>query len=745
MGEVSKYTKKAKTWRYRLMTSTGTITLEKNPQGWDDKQLTLARNETYLGLFRSFSAELQYITKGGYDELKAEEELNGILGDARLYVDKFDTVKYSYSEVFNAPFDFSEYTESSENKGTIKVPLVDSSFQEKLKSRENIDIPVDRYRDLDDNYIDAIEYRDIELLGREFGGITQGEFYIETASEGDTVNIYDFTGGFPFSMGIRFPNVDILPYFQNTSKTQQTALPTQDRFTKQDCFYYQDIGTGSLSIKLRIKGTTDKGFFLKVWKYLFDSSGKRIIGESELLIDFDSSKNNVDTTLTAVTSTVQDEGIYVEIFNTSDVGSFTVEPEMTISVNYYSEFEPTPCKVVLPFEAFDYMATAITGETGSFRSKYFGREDLGYDEDGEGAYIALTKGLLIRQFPTGYQQAEGEDRKAQLSFKFRELFEAYFKLRNIAIEVIQEDGKYIIVAEPQTDFYSYEVSHTVNRLDLEKDSFERVRNNVVQYSDIEVGYQLADDDLFGGLEEYNNRETYNTVISNNQNKYDLLNTYSASGVQIEKLRRLPFNAYGADEVTGDKSIYFIELWKDGDDLVQRNEQGFEEINGLDGLETKINLGLTPKQSLIAHGENINICLQKYSNSKIKYNTSDKVTDLSFIRDSEEGLIVENGDVISGALDNPKLSGFIINYSAPISFETFVTLRNNPRNIIEVWSPLDNKYVYGWIKEVSTEPTERTTNWQLLEANPPDVVAQKVLATNNDEIIVTDQNEGIKVN
>ena len=738
MGDVSKYQKNYKKWRYRLISSLGDILLEINPIGWDSKELGLVRNEKYFGIFRTYSAELEYI-KNGYDTLSQLEENEGVLANCSLIVEEKNTVSGENTEVFDAQLDFSEYTETTNNGNGISLPLKDSEFLEKLKNRENIEIPYDRPEDLDGNTIDAGIYTDISLLGREFGGRALGNVFLPV-DEGDDYNFYSFNNNASWVLNTTFENIDVLPDFQDIFKKNFAGLQNID---DTDCFYFQSVGTSTIGGTYNIVGYSDVGVIFRLVKAAFDTSGNIIVSTFEELIKYPSNylSGNYNIEFDFSTTLEENEGLFIYVNAANVSGTFIAYSGMEIKIKYLSEFDPTPCKVALPHEVFDYMITAITGESGSFRSNYFGRTDIGYDEDGEGAYISLTNGKLIRGFETGYT-TENEEIKGQLTFKFRELFENYYKLKNIAIRVFKEDGKWIVEAEKKIELFSDEIIHTITP---DKDSLKRIRDIELYYSNIECGYNLAPDDLFGGLEEYNNKETYSTVLSNLENTFDLMCSYSASGIQIEKQRRKQAETYPTEEVTGDNYMFFVELINDETEgIIQRNEQGFVTITGLDNLETKINLGLTPKQILLEHGFELNSGLSKYASSSVKYNSSDKVTDLAFQRDSDESIITENADVIVGTLDNPIMTGFTLEFSAPLSLSDFIKIRSNPNGLIKVWSKIRQEYIYGWVKEVFSEPVTKPCNWVLYEANPPDLGTVKLLATNEDKIVLTNEDLAIQV-
>ena len=73
--------------------------------------------------------------------------------------------------------------------------------------------------------------------------------------------------------------------------------------------------------------------------------------------------------------------------------------EVEFECSFLGEFPATKAKALKPHELFERLIHIITGEKNAFYSDYFGRKDLGYEKDGEGAYLSVLNGLMIRGFP----------------------------------------------------------------------------------------------------------------------------------------------------------------------------------------------------------------------------------------------------------------------------------------------------------------------------------------------------------
>jgi hypothetical protein len=439
MGDATRIEQLDKTWRYKLSSSLGVVTLAHNPEGWADKELTLTRSDTYKSIFRTSSAELEYLNTclligstyaSAYDYLKALEDSEGVLAECKLIVDKKDSLSGTYTEVFSASLNFTEFIESNKINKSIAIPLIEDSFHERLQSRENTDIPYDRPEDIDGETITAGTYTDITFKGREFYTEATGQIWEEDDETG-AINNYNMTAAQGYIIRTEFQNVELLPNYQTVIKSKLANVFT---ISTLNALYYTDNVTATVNYSLNINFSTTSQIYLSFLKASFDEDGV-IETPFEYIVPKQLVVSSLNTNYTGTVDLEAQQGI-VLLFESAGGGFIpiaTIQGGTNIYISAISSFEETPCKVVLPHELFTQQVLAITGKP-NFRSNYFGRTDLGYAEDGEGAYITTTNGMLIRQFAPGYIQEENiepEDKPAQLVYRFKESFESYAKLKSL--------------------------------------------------------------------------------------------------------------------------------------------------------------------------------------------------------------------------------------------------------------------------------------------------------------------------
>jgi hypothetical protein len=126
----------------------------------------------------------------------------------------------------------------------------------------------------------------------------------------------------------------------------------------------------------------------------------------------------------------------------------------------------------------------------------------------------------------------------------------------------------------------------------------------------------------------------------------------------------------------------------------------------------MNLDITPARVIYRHAPFL--VKSKYSLGDMKFNSAKIVNSLATQRTGEAVLIDECRDIPEGELIQPYFRGNLIEFSAPLSFSDYLTIKNNPYGLVEVYSPFDKTFVYGWIKEISFEANSKATNWTLIE-------------------------------
>src|SRR5690554_1753508 len=172
-----------------------------------------------------------------------------------------------------------------------------------------------------------------------------------------------------------------------------------------------------------------------------------------------------------------------------------------------------------------------------------------------------------------------------------------------------------------------------------------------------------------GLDEYNVKNTYTTVVNNVTNSYKQVSKYRADSYGIEFARRKPFREYPTEDTNYDQDIFFIDCKDEpmytGFGTFHQPRTYHNDFNnvpmGVFSPETAYNLRLSPFNSLLRHDWVINSGLTLYPNGKIKYASS---TGNSSLKTD----YYENGEIQNSNLSIPKYIPEIVEFEYELDFD-----------------------------------------------------------------------------
>jgi len=698
---VATKTTRGKDWTFTLnSTAKGEYTLVHNPIGWDTINYALSRKDQKDGIFVSFSAELEFV-KDGYDYVKDIIDNYGIIENVTL------TIRERGNIVNESKLDFTSIVESPNARNGIKVPLLSDQFTEKIKAREDVDIPYKRLEDLDGNAIVAQsdEFIDAELYGMAI--IQQNiecEIYQTLYDDNDegANNIVQIIAPEGYT-AISINNVN--------------QRPLRDDAYSTDCFIYAkaDMNVNiDFSINYSVSTNVNEvyQYYLELQYVKFDNGGAWIQSR-KLLEKLVKDSGNVSDSWSDSLSNVfleKNSGIRLKVGTAAMNLGFVVDSWMTISNNYINisfsqQNNPTQCNLALIWEVHNRMVEAMTGQTDSFVSTVFDRIDRGATADGKWGHLALTNGKLIRQFTTD---------ESNLTTNLKDLMDDCEKMLNVTYGVIYEDGKYKLICEDKKYFYQSDIVYEITGIKAE--SFTREFDTRYWYSEIMAGTQKSAYEEVSGLEEFNNKSAWSTILSTIKNELDLVSKTRVDGYGITFAQRLDKTYHGTEDSQYDNENWLVELIKDGT-WKQRTDEDFSSIVGIVGVDTPLNLNLTPARSLYRWGWWLSACLSNYITKKIKFNKADVISDLVTLRNDESIAVGETADIDPYDLEQPIFTGYVFKFSAPIELAEFQTLMSNPYGLVSFENPITETTSQGWIIEVSTSPIEEggQSNWTILES------------------------------
>ncbi len=280
---------------------------------------------------------------------------------------------------------------------------------------------------------------------------------------------------------------------------------------------------------------------------------------------------------------------------------------LTFEITSTYDTTDTTANCILPHDFFTHWLEMITGVENSFYSEYFGREELGYDSDGEGAFIAILDGYMIRNAPI-------ED--YPFTANFEDILDDFIKMRNLVAWIDYRGGKEYFRIEKYEDYY--DLKNTVVNIGTVYNNIRRSINSDLTYSAVYVGADDTDlDEEYYGLNFVNGDVEFTTPLTNADNELDLLISGQIEAYLIENVRRDQYDENSDSSGSYDEDIFYIfakEATDKGTDLEAVKDENFYYVGGINNPETAYNLDLAPHLTLLERwGIVINGCLQQKTN------------------------------------------------------------------------------------------------------------------------------------
>ena len=697
-----------KDWKFILNSNKGKHICKYNPLDFENTEHGLERDND--GLYFTYSGEYTYL-KDSYDYLKEGLDDYGILWICTLTIKNRNNHTQEYDTLLDAKkLDFSSIVETSDNGKTIKIPLADSGFLEKIKARENEEIPYGRLETLDGDTITPFtdEYKEVEIYGQEIISSGIGDFEIMQLNVPD-VGFVDYI----------FPTIEWESNNKEVVKTLLYGNCDGTNFDSSIFSYYADGVAAKVNVKLILSyyyNTVSSAgpistFSIKKAKKITDGTLNYHNKNIDILtISTLWSQSITGIAATDVYNNIDmeqefdiggDYGLYFQFSRIEGSclgGAMTVSSNTETALTIIEKYPVTDINHVPLFQVHERLIESITGQSESFVSSVF-------DTGGKYAHIMASNGYLYRQFSTT---------KAQLTFKWKELTENLIKVLGLGYGLIEEDGVKKIICEDKSYFYDETVGNVIKK--IKRESFTKELDIDDFYSAIISGTPKQKYEQESGLTSYATQSEYTTVLSTMDNKLDLATKYQIDGNWHEFTRRLKKTETETTDSKYDNDICLMETIIDGSDLIQRTDEDFDAVNGIDDITTPINLNLTPTRAIYRYGSSLRIGLDKYLSSYIKFNKSEILTELSTVRSDESVTVYENKDLNPNLFDDPLLTGYVVKCLADISLEFIAAIEADPYKKIQIPNDIDGGVVQGWIKSLSTQPIgESLTNLELYEA------------------------------
>jgi len=674
--------------RYTLQNKSQGSLIITEPIGYKNDEKEFARHEQYHGIISRFSNASKFIGSGK-DYIKLIDDIEGINGEIKMKREERHPQTDDWNLSYSGYLDLSTL-ELENNEASIKFNS--GGIEQLLKARESEQVEIDRTTTIDGKTIPALEPITVGMDGRRIFLKTK----YEVQEVENKVRLYNQTNGqtrgsttpVPLNLtgksheAAQSPIVSTL-VGDNTwdrSGNGETglmlfAISDRDRILKIKF---------SVSFKVNFLQFDDINFF-RFWLRLatYKNASDYIFKENRMLFTDDSySRLNGKTfsvnfedaiTLLAGESLAL---VFDQNFDGANGHSahLEIQPENIVSSFFIEEdsfFEKSQSKAVLAHELLDRLVTIGTNKENAFYSEFLGRTDLGYPVDGPGSLIGVAHGFWIRQFdklPIPTENPKVENLFKPLTTSFKDAVASLDAVHNIGIGIETVGNKERVRLEELSYFYNNNVTI---RLPLQVKKVKRYKATNYYYSGLEFGSEKGGDYQEAmGLDEYNTKSTFTTVINRVKETYSKISKYRPDSYGMEFARRKPKSLNDTEDTPYDTDNFIMDLKRGVTSIFEQRkwQDDFEkEPTGVFNPESATNLRFSPFNCLLRHSWWFGGGFKKYLTDYVSYGSSTANSQLKtkLIGKNE---YAENGNIINSELMKARFFPEWIEFEHVCSFE-----------------------------------------------------------------------------
>ncbi len=649
------------------------------PAGWQDTLVEFGRNSRAHGLFRSYTPPLEFV-KEGARIIRHMMYTQGPEGDLwlRIYMlDKSFGGGLIHRRFYAGEIDLSN---TIDNPDSVQANIMEGGLQKYVKANENTsyEIPM--------NHDKAVIVRHDGII------LKKTAKYVAVDGVGIDRSMY---GGLHATY-VYFINQD--GEAQGVEYKSQSAEMAQDsgpdvtnwiNYVKQSenwIVHNTNVGTIEVTIKGKLLVNVDRsgGMVFRFQTstqttanqdaYNFFSGGLTAGTVNEIPVD--------------ATITLQPgEKLYLFAnWSGSGVQVYSFAPNSDLQLSTFTRGQATNVLAFTPIDFFQILLDKMTEGSGQ---QY--KVVSPYLEQNNG--LLVTCGDALRRFSNAVAKTS-----------FSDAFDSY----NVPLNLAYDVQGYTLRIYPKKEAYGQDVIADLGITDNPSIGFAQE----YLFNTIKIGYPDAEAKDVNSRSEFNMTHTYGTAITKVVKELSLVSKYSSSIYDIEYAR---LNFDGKESTSGDtdSTLFFLHCH----DSPVLNSSGLyyqyilkrnATVTGIPYPESVYNAEITPKRCLLKHGSFIRSCLWFNQNSLVKFQSADKMVELTT---TIMGVTVTERN-------NEQVTDLENSYFMPISIEAESTM---PTGMIEQMQKYPNQsiqmtihgqQIIGYPLKLSvnpaTKPAQKTT-------------------------------------
>lgn len=674
--------------RYTLYSKVQGSLIIDEPEGWNSDEKELARHEQYHGIMSRFSNSSKFVGSGK-EFIQLVYDIEGINAEIQLKREERHPQTDVWTLSYSGYLDLSTWEAEGDK---ISIKFNSGGLEQSLKARESEQVEIDRITSIDGKQIPELNPVTVNLEGRKvFLKTKYGISPIE-----NSVELYRQTNG--QTRGQSAP----IPLVLETKSHEVAQSPIVSARVDNDS--WDRNGPGELGLLFFAVNDRDRTFRLKLdlsfyakvlenddinyFKFLvrlakFNGASDYLFKSNQILFQTDDygqiNNKTITISIDQEVTVLAGESLGLIVDQNHDgkngrsshlrINLSDIKANLLLEEN--SSQESSTTKAILAHEFMERLVAINTNKQNAFYSDFFGRTDLGYSNDGQGALMALTHGFWVRQFvklPIPSENPKVENLFKPLTTSFRDAVQSLRTIWNVGIGIERVGYKEIVRMEELSYFYNNNVTI---RLPNQVKNVKRSVAAQYYYSSLEFGPEKGGEyEEANGLDEYNTKSTYTTVINRIKETYSMISKYRFDSYGLEFARRKPKFLDDTADTKYDSDVFVLDLKRGSASAYEQRkwQDDFEEEpTGVFDPSSATNLRFSPLNCLLRHSWWFSGGFKKYATDYVRYGSSVANSQLK-TKLIGKPKYAENGNIVNSELSRARFFPEWIEFEHLVDFD-----------------------------------------------------------------------------
>ncbi len=708
---------------------------------YNEIALKISRNKDYWGYTREASLESLEFIKRDAEIMKGLFNSEGVQIDATFEIQRLNEEAGLYEVWQSGVIDIMDYKEvynSNNNLEKVEVNIIDSSIQQKLKTRQNNNVVVGKNTSIEGVSLAGLSPIQVAYLPRPL--LLESNYKLTTdtaelensayaeyttpiiAGVSATTLLFGDVSNIPFANPFILSNIgagSVVNSFGFNQILLEENSKEMDGTIDFDVKFISWLGDGP-----GITSPVIYRFDLLLGEYNYD--GVTLTLENDLPVDNETFTLTGEPVFTLKTKQINLNGTltftkkpnkvyipYIKFYRQSgtdstpiggfsftdfDFGSGAIisgDYLFNVDIQLLDESLVTSHKSFLIFEVFNSVLEQITDTPNVLYSELMGRTSLGYASDGLASQIALTSGLFLRN------AINMDGTEVVMETNFKDLYETLTAIYGVAMWF--ENGK--IRIEKREQAFGADIVE-LNPINLERSLYTELI-----YSKILVGNNNIKYENVNGQNEHNTILEFSTPLRVKENTLNLVTKHQTDYLGVELARRLSISTDVNVDTKYDDKTFWVNVKPTFLQYVSViGFDGFDIITGVILPSYAGNLRFSPLRMLINNVDLVSCGFFKNLNLLANF---EKCGTLARLESGEIGSppLVETQDLFvdeNYAKFNPMM------WDMEIGEKDIWQVMKNQNNLFKF--ELNCGSVYGYLWDLTLKGNKGTL--KLIEANYP---------------------------